>query len=167
MIRTIDNLLHLKKLKAIEQNLLEAPIFKTFKSTAYKQSDNIYDVMVARVLFSANCKVAPPGYDDKLLPYIYPVLELIGAKALLRAQLNVTFATPKAEISEPHIDTDIPCKVCILYLNTNNGGTKFTESGEFVESVRNRAVLFPSNVYHSAINTTDTKFRYVLNINYF
>ena len=43
MIRTIDNLLHLKEFKAIEQNLLGAPIYKTFESTAYKQSDNIHN----------------------------------------------------------------------------------------------------------------------------
>ena len=38
--------------------------------------------------------------------------------------------------------------------------------GEIVQSQRNRAVIFPSHLSHAAVNTTDTKLRWVLNINY-
>ena len=138
-----------------------------YESTAYETSDNIYDTMFVKVLFNAWTYHKDP-YVDENIHLIYPILDAIGAKALLRVRLHITHATPEAELSDPHLDSEgIPCKICCFYLNTNNGGTKFTESGRIVRSVENRAVTFPSELYHSAVNTTDTKFRYVLNINYF
>ena len=90
----------------------------------------------------------------------------LGVIAILRVKLN---ATPsKAPEQEWHTDWQIstPSKTCVLYLNTNNGGTKFQKSGEIVQSQRNRCVIFPSHFHHAAVNTTDTKLRWVLNINY-
>ena len=48
MYRIIDNVLEDDLIK-IEQNVLQAPIFKAFDSTATSQSDNVYDVMMSRV----------------------------------------------------------------------------------------------------------------------
>ena len=109
-----------------------------------------------------------PEYDEKYLPYFYPILNnLADIGVLQRVSLNLTFATPQSEVSKYHIDSDLKNSyTCIFYLNSNNGGTKFKESGEFVQSQRNRLIRFPSLLEHTAINTTDTKFRWVLNINY-
>ena len=54
----------------------------------------------------------------------------------------------------------------ILYVNTNNGYTKF-EDGTIVESVANRLVSFPSNMKHTGTSCTDEKTRVVINFNYF
>ena len=43
MYRIIDDVLSEDDLVKIEQNVLQAPIFKAFDSTASKQSDNVYD----------------------------------------------------------------------------------------------------------------------------
>ena len=43
MYRIIDDILSEDDLIKIEQNVLQAPIFKAFDSTALSQSDNVYD----------------------------------------------------------------------------------------------------------------------------
>ena len=53
----------------------------------------------------------------------------------------------------------------ILYVNTNNGYTKF-EDGTKVESVANRLVTFPANMKHKGTSCTDEKIRVVINFNY-
>ena len=53
----------------------------------------------------------------------------------------------------------------ILYVNTNNGYTKF-EDGTKVESVANRLVTFPANMKHKGTSCTDENVRVVINFNY-
>ena len=54
----------------------------------------------------------------------------------------------------------------ILYLNTNNGGTRFEECQTFIQSRANRVIIFPVNLSHAKVWQTDAKLRFVLNINY-
>ena len=56
-------------------------------------------------------------------------------------------------------------KTIIYYVNSNNGGTRF-EDDTFVESVRNRALLFTGKIDHETVTQTDTNFRFNININY-
>ena len=51
-------------------------------------------------------------------------------------------------------------KTAILYINTNNGCTKFKEHGK-VKSVENRIVIFDSNLEHQGVTCTDQKRRVV------
>ena len=109
MYRIIDNVLSENDLIKIEQNVLQAPIFKVFDSTASKQSDNVYDVMMSKVFFSSlYSRYQEPGINKEYLPYFYPLLDRVVAGFLLRVSLNLTFATPDPNISKFHIDTDIP-----------------------------------------------------------
>ena len=167
--RIIDDFISEDDLVKIEQNVLQASIFKAYESTAFQESDDVYDVMMNRVFFS-------PFYDSRTkaicdqeyLPYFYPIIDRIpDLKVLLRVSLNLTFATPEPNVSQFHIDNYIQNSFTnIFYLNSNNGGTKFEKSGDVVQSQRNRLVMFPSFLKHAAVNTTDTKLRWVLNINY-
>ena len=56
-------------------------------------------------------------------------------------------------------------KTIIYYVNSNNGGTRF-EDDTFIESVRNRALLFTGKISHETVTQTDTNFRFNININY-
>ena len=56
-------------------------------------------------------------------------------------------------------------KTIIYYVNSNNGGTRF-EDNTFIESVRNRALLFSGKISHETVTQTDTNFRFNININY-
>ena len=166
MYRVIDNVLSEDDLISIEQNILEAPIFAAHQSTALHQSNNVYDVMMSRVFYSSYYPLCE--YNREYLSYFHPLLDkVVDGGFLLRVSLNLTFATSNPYVSQFHVDTDVPnSRTCVYYLNTNNGGTKFQKSGEIVQSQRNRCVIFPSHFFHAAVNTTNTKLRWVLNINY-
>ena len=132
MYRVIDNVLSENDLIKIEQNVLQAPIFKAFDSTASKQSDNVYDVMMSRVFFSSYYSQSQEsGFDKEYLPYFYPLLDKIVSGFLLRVSLNLTFATSNPYVSEFHVDTEVKnSNTCVYYLNSNNGGTKFRNSAD-------------------------------------
>ena len=167
--RIIDDFISEDDLVKIEQNVLQASIFKAYESTAFQESDDVYDVMMNRVFFSPFYDSrTKPICDQEYLPYFYHIIDRIpDLKVLLRVSLNLTFATPKSNVSQFHIDNHIQNSFTnIFYLNSNNGGTKFEKSGDVVQSQRNRLVMFPSFLKHAAVNTTDTKLRWVLNINY-
>ena len=167
--RIIDDFISEDDLVKIEQNVLQASIFKVYESTAFQESDDVYDVMMNRVFFSPFYDSrTKPICDQEYLPYLYPIIDRIpDLKVLLRVSLNLTFATPEPNVSQFHIDNHIQNSFTnIFYLNSNNGGTKFEKSGDVVQSQRNRLVMFPSFLKHAAVNTTDTKLRWVLNINY-
>ena len=167
--RIIDDFISEDDLVKIEQNVLQASIFKVYESTAFQESDDVYDVMMNRVFFSPFYDSrTKPICDQEYLPYFYPIIDRIpDLKVLLRVSLNLTFATPEPNVSQFHIDNYIQNSFTnIFYLNSNNGGTKFEKSGDVVQSQRNRLVMFPSFLKHAAVNTTDTKLRWVLNINY-
>lgn len=58
------------------------------------------------------------------------------------------------------------CMTSILYINTNNGYTKFKD-GTIIESIRNRLVTFPAHLEHTGSTCTDENFRCVINMNYY
>ena len=59
----------------------------------------------------------------------------------------------------------LPYKACLLSLNTCDGYTKF-KTGEKIESVTNRAILFDPCISHHSTNTTNQTRRVNININY-
>ena len=82
-------------------------------------------------------------------------------------RIKVNLQTPESEVQEQAMHTDLPNDddrffTAIFYLNSNDGYTKF-ETGEKVESVANRLVVFPSNIKHAGSSSTD--FRITLNMN--
>ena len=104
---------------------------------------------------------------------IVPVLEKLNIKSLLRCKANMQMATENIIERDLHQDRPFNCnpdidpyKVAILYLNTNNGYTRF-EDGRKVESVENRIAIFSPKLKHSSTTCTDKKRRIVINFNYF
>ena len=88
--------------------------------------------------------------------------------AYLHPQPRLTFAQGLRGIASACIDISDGfdrCKTAVLYLNTNNGYTKF-KTGEQVESVENRLVLFDGNVQHAGTTCTDKRYRAVFNLNF-
>jgi len=68
-----------------------------------------------------------------------------------------------------HIDIDdFPgkCYTLLLYLEDSNGCTEFEECGTRVESKRNRACVFPCNLRHQTVTSTNTLFRRNINLNF-
>lgn len=95
-----------------------------------------------------------------------PVLEKLNCFSLVRMSANFMPPMQERNLQGFHTDSPTLCKSAILYLNTNNGKTVF-KSGEEIESVANRLVVFDSDLEHSGMTTTDLCGRYVLNVLFF
>jgi len=101
-----------------------------------------------------NC---PKGLFENLDPF-----------TITRVKLNLI--PRQSEIVETGMHVDIHwapdvALTSILYMNTNNGYTKF-KNGEKVKSVANRLVTFPNNMMHTGTSCTDEQYRCVLNVDY-
>lgn len=104
------------------------------------------------------------GYSD-FYHIIEPTLNRIGGFKLHRAKANTTAARKFLKRKQSfHIDME-NVTTAILYINSNNGGTKF-KKGPFIRSVENRMVIFNSNIEHCGVFCTDKKRRVVINFNY-
>lgn len=102
--------------------------------------------------------------------HIKAVYERLEVEKMLMMRANCTTALLENKQSGFHRDLeDSPeeekAKTCILYLNSNDGGTQF-KTGEFVRSKANTAVIFPATKEHAGVWCTNRKLRFVLNINY-
>jgi len=86
-------------------------------------------------------------------------------------RIKINLLNREEKIIEHGMHTDIqnaPENVLtsILYMNTNNGYTKF-ETGEKIESVENRLVTFPNSLKHTgSTNNCDALYRCVMNIDW-
>ena len=95
-----------------------------------------------------------------------PVFEEMDIKSLIRIKINLNPRTEKVIEHGLHIDYNFDSITSILYVNTNDGYTKF-EDGTKIESKENRLVTFPSSMYHTGTTCTDAPGRIVINFNYF
>ena len=94
---------------------------------------------------------------------IEPLLEKLGG-TLIRAKAVLTLKTENPRNSGFHIDYP-NMTTATYYLNTNNGYTDL-KTGEKVESVENRMLIFDSNMEHQGVTCTDEKRRVLINFNY-
>lgn len=99
---------------------------------------------------------------------ILPLIMKMEVSSLVRIKANLTTRWNNILEFKPHVDNILPnARTAIFYLNTNNGYTRFTELDKKIDSVANRLVTFPNNALHCGTTHTDTKYRAVININYF
>jgi len=113
-------------------------------------------------------------YSEYYYKIVLPFLQLIKPLALIRCKANMLFATDSEVVHGWHRDIEKidgidyigeKHKTAIYYLNTNNGKTYF-KTGEIVNSVENRLVIFDGTKIHTGSSCTDEKIRIVLNFNY-
>jgi hypothetical protein len=105
--------------------------------------------------------------------YYQPIINIFNKYieyiTLCRLNVNLLAKNDTSKFSDYHIDLeDVKSDImttAIFYLNTNNGATEF-KSGEGIDSIKNRLVVFPKNTYHRAVSQTDMDKRIVLNFNY-
>ena len=108
--------------------------------------------------------------------YVLPIVNQQRIIGISRIKANLQLCTEKPIESDYHVDLSLRYGIAdipephptniIYYVNTNNGYTEF-ETGEKVESVANRAVIFPNSVRHRGVSQTDTHYRTVINLNLF
>ena len=96
---------------------------------------------------------------------IKPILDRLNIENLIRVKLNLLTKTPEIIEHDYHRDNESSnALTSILYLNTNNGYTRFKDQN--VKSQANTLLTFPSATFHSGTTCTDKDFRLVLNVVY-
>ena len=156
-IKIIDNFLDKKYFKFLNENFLN-PFFPWYyqNGKAYENDNGFQHTH----LFFDNNKI-----NSHHFYLIEKLLTKLSVKSLVRIKLNME---PKNKVMESysfHKDNDCNCNTAILYMNTNNGKTLFKDKE--VNSVKNRIVIFNSNIEHTGTSTTNADYRMVLNLNYF
>lgn len=95
------------------------------------------------------------------------LLTKLQAASLIKIKANLQPRTYSASETPLHVDHQFPnALTAIYYVNTNDGYTYF-ESGEKVDSVAGRLVVFPSELKHGGATCTDQKYRCVINFNFY
>jgi hypothetical protein len=97
---------------------------------------------------------------------MFPLLNIIQPKKLLRIKANLYPRTQTIEYHPPHTDYDFPHNGAMFYINSNDGKTVINNGEVEIESIENRLVLFNSAIPHNSTSTTNQKARINLNINY-
>jgi len=99
---------------------------------------------------------------------LIPIIDQLKPSALIRIKANLTTYANKVMPFHYHIDNEehVKCKTAIYYVNTTNGPTIF-ETGEEIECIGNRMIIFNSTIKHTGTTHTNEKFRCVLNFNYY
>ena len=93
-----------------------------------------------------------------------PLLVELDACALIKIKANLQLKTDFPSSSKAHLDHTFPnAMTAIYYVNSNDGYTMVGD--QKVESVKGRAVIFPSSTIH--FGTSSTQDRCVINFNYF
>lgn len=163
MIKVIDNLIDQKNYEEIYEAMIDCYFPWYINTGTVGENDKHYQLVHG---FYINNQVNSPFID--ILTPIFNNLEIPSFDNLLRVKANLSPKRDSNFESGMHTDfenTDQRHKTAVYYLNTNNGATKFN-SGVEVKSVKNRAVIFDTDLLHTSVETTDADYRIVLNINW-
>lgn len=155
-----DNFLSKTKFKEIKSFMLESMNFPWYYNNSILY-DTPGDFQFIHNFFR-------DGEVSNFFSILDPLLEAIKPSALYRVKANLGTRSIESKEQGYHTDFDpdyLICKTAVLYLNTNNGYTIF-ESGERVESIENRLLIFDSPMKHSGASQTDTNIRSLINLNF-
>lgn len=166
IINIIDNFIPEQIFQDIEESFCgENTAWYFFKTVDYSDEDDVENdkYQFSHNIWDPSIGVCSPNYD-----LISSSLNALNCYSVIRIKANLNVKTDiNKQIGSFHTDTLIPnATTAIWYLNTNNGYTLF-QSGHKVESIRNRIVIFNSQIKHTGVSCTDEKCRILINFNYF
>ena len=165
-----------KEVIKIEDNFLDEKYFLNLKSmffshelpwfrqsgvaTMSDEMDEKADCFFCHIFFK-NHTVCSPKIKE-----LSPLLDrLKDLKALIRIHANFYPRTQDIHEHEFHKDYPFNNKTIIFSINTNNGYTKLI-SGEKIDSVENRLLLFDGSIEHKSSTCSDKFGRINLVVNY-
>lgn len=156
-------------------NFLSQDIFENIREVIlgerlpwYHSDSTIYDDGCPQYshMFYSDCEPCSSFWE-----HIKPVVSQLSPLGLTRVKFNATPRTPEIVESPLHydvIDQDdkpVDVKICILYMNDNDGYTYF-EDGSKVESKANRVIMFSGKYKHGGTTCTNVNRRIVGNFVY-
>lgn len=153
----------------IEKNFLDTGVLQNIKNAVMQTTFPWYYCGITNAedknkqfyhTFYHNNHINSEHYD-----LVRPILIKLKPVVIMRIKLNLLLKTPKIIEHDDHTDVDSKSITSsILYLNTNNGYTRF--KNRKIISEENKLVTFPSAVKHHGTTCTDADERLVLNIMY-
>ena len=155
-IRIIKNFLKKKDFKHLE-NTMYGFFFPWFINAVVKPGDGFHQL--CHIFFNDH-KVNSPFFKN-----LKPILDILKPRELLRIKANLLFKTPKIVEHGYHVDMTKPHHTAILYLNSNNGYTRFKD-GKKITSEKNKLIKFDGSLRHTGSSCTDHSHRTVINCNY-
>lgn len=182
-LRIVDNFLPSGDYHQIKEHLIDKPDIpfsfyegKVFGKDANK---NLQDSHMCHAFYHFNRFPAEPT-ASQYMGLMLPIIGRCRVLAVHRIKCNLELhagSEPYASewhsdwnTSEPNVAQDRPkMEGAIYYVNTNNGYTEFKDGEEVrkVESVANRIVFFSAHTLHRGVSSTDTRYRCVINFNWF
>ena len=158
LISIKDNFLDTEEFKKIQETFDPKLVPWSYQEVVHETESLVPDIDN----FQFSYTIYP---DTTFYECLIPLFDKMDIDVHFRLKINLNPKAHKVFEHGYHIDITIPSKTAIFYLNTNNGYTAF-ETGEKVESVANRLVIFDSHIKHTGTTCTNQKARLVLNINY-
>tara|TARA_B100002019_G_scaffold205384_1_gene178143 strand:+ start:7058 stop:7552 length:495 start_codon:yes stop_codon:yes gene_type:complete len=145
------------------ENIFLGPKFKwTYNSgTVFSDKESLTDFQFVHDFYTPIS-----GRVSDQFHLIDPLIDLMNVKCLIRVKANLNTYTENIVERDYHTDFDIGGLTAIYYINTNDGYTQF-DSGEKIDSVSNRLLIFNSSKLHRGTTTSNSKSRVVINFNYF
>ena len=160
-MKVIDNFLSPEEFAPIKEYMMGPEFPWYFNETVDYIGENANKFQFVHIFM-----MIEQGLLSNSMRVLSPVLNKLDMKHLLKLKANCNPRADGKNIGEYHVDNGVPTALtAVYYINTNNGGTEF-QSGEFVESVENRIVIFDSSIAHRGVSCTDAKVRVLTNINY-
>ncbi len=162
-IQVIDNFLSKEDFNLVYDHIMSSEFAWYWNDVVYKGSEKEHKITNYYETHLLYQNVAMSPSFDIIIHKFYNKLEI---KALERMKVNCYPGQDNFFEHGYHVDRDYPHKGAIFCINTCDGYTVF-KTGEKIESVANRIILFDPSKEHSSTNTTNAKRRVNINFNYF
>jgi hypothetical protein len=169
MVKVIDNAINESDFAFIQHHFLnsesEVPYFISNEVIEDQEEDQLDSFQFVHPIVAHGYVQQPTSVQ-----ILQPILSVIDPWVMLRLKINITHRTSDVVENGWHTDSlyvppDVKIKSSLFYLNDNDGYTKF-ETGEKVESVSNRLVLFDAMEKHTGTTCSNAKYRAVVNCVY-
>lgn len=106
------------------------------------------------------------NYQSDYYSLIYPLLNKIQPKAMIRAKVNMYLNLGRGlKEHAPHTDYSFSHTGAVFSINTCDGYTRIGE--DKIDSIENRLVTFDAGKPHNSTSTSNSKVRVNINLNYF
>ena len=160
-MKVYKNFLDKESFKNIK-NLLTSEDFPWFLTPIVHYSKGNFNSQLVHIFYVNN------AVNSNFFNVLKPIYKKLNFFSLLRLKANFIMRTETIIEHTMHTDYVNPsCKIYtgILYINTNNGYTKFS-NGKIIKSEENKYIEFDSQLEHTGTSCTDEEYRIVLNFNY-
>ena len=180
-LKIVDDFLPRGEWLQVKEHLVDNPDipFNFYEGKVYGKdaNKNLQDAHMCHAFYHLNRFPKEPT-ASQYMGLLLPIIARCRVLAIHRIKANLELhGGSEPYESEYHVDWSNSegdniksnMQAAIYYVNTNNGYTEFKDGEEVrkVESVANRMVFFDAELSHRGVSSTDSRYRCVINFNWF